>query len=225
MRLSYFSLLTLLLLATMSTYNPLAAEEGKWHLAYEEDGINIYKRVTEGSKFLEFKAEGDLHGTISEYVSVILNTDGHPNWAPRCLEAREVDKINDGELIMYAVYAGVWPAADRDYTAKMSIASGSNTSTVRIEIERVEHPSMPPAATNRVHIPNLKSGWILEQISQDVIHVELRAHVDPGGWIPAWLVNWGYRKIPYQFLNNLESQVAKRLNHTSTLANIATTLH
>ncbi len=225
MRFFYFSLLTFLLLATMSTYNPLVAEEGEWHLAYEADGINIYKRVTEGSKFLEFKAEGDLHGAISEYVSVILNTDGHPIWAPRCLEAREVDKINDGELIMHAVYAGVWPTADRDYTARMFITSKPNLPIVRVDIERVEPPDLPPVATDRVHIPHLKSYWIFEQISPGFTHVELRAHVDPGGWIPAWLVNWGYRKIPYQFLKNLESQVAKRLSNTPSLANVSTIHH
>jgi hypothetical protein len=222
MRFFYFSLLTFLLIATVSTYNPLVAEEEEWHLTYDAYGINIYRRVTEGSKFLEFKAVGDLRGTMSEYVSAILDTDEHPNWAPRCLETRNIDKINDRELIIYAVYAGVWPTADRDYTARMSIASEPNIPIVRVDFERVELPDTPLVATDRVHITHLKSCWIFEQISQDFTRVELHAHVDPGGWIPAWLVNWGYRKIPYQFLKNLESQVAKRLNHTSTLANIST---
>ena len=42
----------------MSAYNPLIAEEEEWHFAYETNGINIYRRVAEGSKFLEFKADG-----------------------------------------------------------------------------------------------------------------------------------------------------------------------
>jgi hypothetical protein len=211
------SLLTFLLAVTVSSYNPLAAEEEKWHLAYETDGIDVYKRIAGGSKF--------LRGTMSEYVSVILDTDEHPDWAPRCLETRNIEKINDKELIIYAVYAGVWPTADRDYAARMSIASESNTPTVRVDIERVELSGTLPVATDRVHIPPLKSCWVFEQINQDFTRVELCAHVDPGGWIPAYLVNWGYRKIPYQFLKNLESQVAKRLNHTSTIAAVSTIQH
>jgi len=209
----------------VQTYTPLVAEENEWRFAYEADGINIYKRVTEGSKLLEFKAAGNLQGTISEYVSVILNTDEHPDWAPRCLEARSIEKVNDHEFIIYAVYAGVWPTSDRDYTARMSITSEPNKPAVRVDIERVEPPDTPPAATDRVHIPHLKSCWIFEQISQGFTRVELRAYVDPGGWIPAWLANWGYRKIPYRFLKNLESQVAKRLNHTSAQANVSTNSH
>ena len=218
MRFLKFLLLSFPLAVSVSTYNPMAAEEEKWHLTYEADGINIYRRVAEGSKFLEFKAEGNLRGTMSEYVSAILDIDEHQDWVPRCLEARNIDKINDRELILYAVFAGTWPTADRDYTARMSIASEPNVSTVRIDVERVEPPNTSPVATDRVHIPYLKSCWIFEQISRDLTRVELSVHVDPGGWIPAWLVNLGYRKVPYQFLKNLESQVAKRLNNTSTIA-------
>ena len=76
----------------MSAFNPLAAEEEEWHLFYEADGINIHRRVLEGSQFLKFKAAGNLRGTMSEYVSVILDTDEHPNWAPRCLETRNIEE-------------------------------------------------------------------------------------------------------------------------------------
>jgi hypothetical protein len=225
MRLFKFSLLAFLLVATVSTYNPLVAEEEKWHLTYETDGIDVYKRVTGGSKYLEFKATGDLRGTMSEYVSAILDTGEHPDWAPNCLEARNVEKINDREFVIYAVYAGVWPTADRDYAARMFITSEPDIPTVRVDIERVELPGTLSVATDRVHIPHVKSCWIFEQINQNLTRVELRAHVDPGGWIPSWLVNWGYRTIPFQFLKNLESQVAKRLNHTSTIAAVSTTPH
>ena len=225
MRLFKFSLLAFLLVVTVSAYNPLIAEEEKWHLAYETDGVNIYKRVAEESKFIEFKATGNLRGTMSEYVSVILDTDEHPDWAPRCLETRNIDKINDKELIIYAVYAGVWPTSDRDYAARVSVTSAPYMSTVRVDIERVELPDTAPVVTERVHIPHLKSSWIFEQINQNFTRVELRAYVDPGGWIPAWLVNWGYRKIPYQFLKNLESQIAKRSNHRPSLANISALPH
>ncbi len=220
-----FSLLVFLLAVAVSTYNPLVAEEEKWHLAYETNGIDVYRRVTGSSKFLEFKATGTLRGAMSEYVSVIFDTDEHPDWAPRCLEARNIDKINDRELIIYTVYAGVWPTADRDYAARVFMVSKPDMPIVRIDVERVESPDALPVATERVHIPYIKSCWIFEQISQEFTRVELRAHVDPGGWIPAWLVNLGYSKVPYQFLQNLESQVAKRLNHTPPLSNVSTIPH
>ena len=75
MRFFKFSLLVSLLTVTVSTYNPLSAEEG-WHLAYETNGIDVYRRVTGSSKFLEFKATGNLRGAMSEYVSAIFESGG-----------------------------------------------------------------------------------------------------------------------------------------------------
>ena len=214
-------LLAFLLVITVSTYKPLVAGEQKWHLTYETGGIKVYRRVTEGSKFFAFKAVGNLRGKTSDFVSIIFDIENLPNWVPRCLEARKIEVINDREFIVYSAYAGVWPAADRDYAAKLSITSDPEIPKVRADIERIDLPDSIPLDTDRVQIPFLKSYWTFEQISRDLTRVELCAHADPGGWIPAWLVNWGYRKIPYQFLINLESQVAKRLNRTSTIANIS----
>ncbi len=223
MRFFCFFLSVFLLTVTVPTYNPLAAEEAEWHLVYESDGITVCRRAAEGSKYLEFKASGNLRGAMSEYVSAVLDTDEHPDWAPRCLETQKIEKISDQEFIIYAVYAGVWPTADRDYAARMSTVSGPETT--RIDVERVELPDAAPVVNDRVHIPHLKSSWVFEQISRDYTRVELCAHVDPGGWIPAWLVNWGYRTIPYQFLVNLESQVSKRIDHSPPLANVSAIPH
>jgi len=99
MKLFKVLLLVFLLAVTVSTYNPLVAEEEEWQNIYESGGIRICRRAAEGSKFLEFKATGDLKGAMSEYVSAILDTDEHPDWAPRCLEARNVEKINDQEYV------------------------------------------------------------------------------------------------------------------------------
>ncbi|GAX61854.1 hypothetical protein SCALIN_C28_0056 [Candidatus Scalindua japonica] len=225
MRLINFSLFTFLLVAIVSFFNAVIADEKEWHLAYEADGINVYKRITEGSKFFEFNAVGNLQGTVSEYLSVILDTDEHPDWVPRCLQTQKIEKISDQELIIYAVYAGVWPTSDRDYAARMSITSKPDVQTIRVDIERIELTDVIPGTTDRVHIPHLKSSWIFEQIGRNLTRVELRAHVDPGGWIPSWLVNWGYREIPYQFLKNLESQVAKHIDYKLSLAKIPVDPH
>lgn len=224
MKLYIFSLLVFLLVA-LSAYCPLTAEEEEWQHIYESDGIDICKRVAEGSEFLEFKATGDLRGAMPEYVSVILDTDEHPDWAPRCMEARNVEKISDQEYVIYAVYAGVWPTADRDYSARMSITAEPGIPAVRVDIERVEPIDALPVDVDRVHLPHMKSCWTFEQISQNYTRVELRAHVDPGGWLPSWLVNWGYRTIPHQFLVNLEAQVHKRLGDTPPLANVSAIPH
>ncbi len=193
---------------------PLVAEEEEWRFVYGAEDIKVHKRIRNGSSFFEFKAIGKLHGEINEYISVLLDTDMMPDWAPQCFEAKNIKTINEKEVIIYVACKGVWPVADRDYIAKRTIVPDLKNTTVRINVDLIEYPFVPN--NNRIHIPRLECCWILKKIDTANTHVALNAYVDSGGWLPGWIVNWGYRRIPYRYLKNLESEVAKRSNGSST---------
>ena len=210
----FLSFIVALSVVIIFTFTPLKAEEEEWCFVYEADGITVHKRINEDTIFIEFKSTGVLRGEISDYLSVILDTEIMPDWAPQCIEAQNIESINDQETIVYVACNGVWPVADRDYVAKRTISSGSEKSAVRINIDLIENPDAPDIK-GRVHIPYLQCCWILKRINPSHTHVELRACVDPGGWLPAWLLNWGYRRIPYRYLKELESKIVER-SHTAT---------
>jgi hypothetical protein len=188
---------------------PLLAEEEEWRFVSGTHDIKVLKRVKAESSFLEFKAIGDLRGEITEYMNVLLDTDKMPEWAPQCFEARNVEIINEKAAIIYVACKGIWPVADRDYIAKRTVISDPKKATVRINIDLTENPNVPIGSNNRIHIPHLQCSWILQKIDSAHTHVELHAFVDPGGWLPAWLVYWGYRRIPYRFLKNLETEIVE----------------
>jgi hypothetical protein len=206
--------ITALSAVIMLAITPLKAGGEEWHFVFEADDITVHKRIKEDAIFLEFKSTGILRGEISDYLSVILDTEIMPDWAPQCIEAQNVERINDRETIIYVACNGVWPVADRDYIAKRTLISGPGESAVRVNINLIEN-SDAPDIKSRVHIPYLQCCWMLKRISPSHTHVELRACVDPGGWLPAWLVNWGYRWVPYRYLKDLESMIVER-SHTAT---------
>jgi len=210
----FLSFIAALSAVIIFTLTPLKAEDEEWRFVYEADGITVHKRIKEDTNFFEFKSTGVLRGEISDYLSVILDTEIMPDWAPQCLEAQNVESINDRETIIYVACNDVLPVADRDYVAKRTIISNSEKSTIRVNINLIENPGAPDIKS-RVHIPYLQCCWILKRINPSHTHVELRACVDPGGWLPAWLVNWGYRWIPYRYLKDLESKIVER-SHTAT---------
>ena len=210
----FLSFIVALSVVIIFTFTPLKAEEEEWCFVYEADGITVHKRINEDTIFIEFKSTGVLRGEISDYLAVILDTEIMPDWAPQCIEAQNIESINDRETIVYVACNGVWPVADRDYVAKRTVSADSEISTVRININLIESPDTPDIK-GRVHIPYLHCCWILKRINPSHTHVELRACVDPGGWLPAWLLNWGYRRIPYRYLKELESKIVER-SHTAT---------
>ncbi|MCP5004200.1 MAG: hypothetical protein GY941_09710 [Planctomycetes bacterium] len=195
----------------------LMAEEARWQPVTELEAIKVFKRFKEGSSFLEFKAVGVLSGTAVEYASALLETESMIEWAPLCIGAQNIELINDRETIIHVVCKGIWPAADREYTARRSLISEPDAGVIRIKLELVEHQNTRNDS-GRVKIPHLKAHWVFTEIDSARTHVELYVDVDPGGLLPAWLVNFGYRKVPYRFLKGLETQVVNGRSHHPVLA-------
>ena len=217
----FLSSITALSAVIMFAFTTLKAEEEEWRFVYESHGITVHKRIKEDTVSLEFKSTGILRGKISDYLSVILDTEIMPDWAPQCFEARNVERVSERETIIYVACNGVWPVADRDYVAKRTIISDQETSTVNVDIDLTENPGAPDIK-GRVHIPHLQCHWILKRIDPVNTYVELHVCVDPGGWLPAWLVNWGYRWVPYRYLKDLESRVVKLSCCTTQLVSTLT---
>jgi hypothetical protein len=215
------SFITVLSAVIISALTPLNAGEKEWRFVYEADDITVHKRIKEDTVFMEFKSTGILRGEISDYLSVILDTEIMPDWAPQCIAAQNVKSINDSETIIYVACNGVWPVADRDYVAKRTITSNPERPNIRVNTEFTKSPDAP-YIKSRVHIPYLQCCRILKRINSSLTHVELRACVDPGGWLPAWLVNWGYRWIPYRYLKYLESKVVERSHTAAELVSAST---
>ncbi len=108
----FLTFITALSAVIFFAYTPLKAGEEEWVFVYEAEGITVHKRIKEDTIFFEFKSAGVLPGKISDYLSVILDTEIMPDWAPQCIEAQNVESINDREAIIYVACNGVWPVAE-----------------------------------------------------------------------------------------------------------------
>ena len=53
--------------------------------------------------------------------------------------------------------------------------------------------------------------WKLTPIAENKTKVEYQMHVEPGGYVPAWLANMKIVDTPYTFMYNLREQVEKQL--------------
>jgi hypothetical protein len=70
---------------------------------------------------------------------------------------------------------------------------------------------------DHVRITDMVLGWDLEEDEQGVTHVTYVLRSDPGGSIPAWMVNLALEAGPTQTMNNLRDLVYNHLE-TKTVA-------
>ncbi len=69
-----------------------------WELRKDQDGIRVYARTADSSRFDEVKVETILPGKISSLATLILYVANYPNWSFNSEKAYVVKRISPSEL-------------------------------------------------------------------------------------------------------------------------------
>src|ERR1700742_343680 len=74
-----------------------------WELKKDQDGIRVYSRTTDSSRFDELKVETTLPGNLSSLTALILDVGNYPNWSFNNEKAYVLKKIGPSELYFYSL--------------------------------------------------------------------------------------------------------------------------
>lgn len=159
----------------------------EWKLKSEEDGIKIFTRTTPNSKIQDVLCSVKIKTRISSLIALLKDVDGYPEWAYNCVESKLVELINDTTQIYYSHTAIPWPVSDRDFIFHSVMSQNPNT--LVIKTHSVTMPFMLKEKEGIVRIKEGKTSWTLTPIAGGFVIAEYLISVDPGGLIPAWLVN------------------------------------
>lgn len=88
-----------------------------------------------------------------------------------------------------------WPVTDRDLVAGNFIHPPAKNGRVTIEVHSLK--DYLPESKGYVRIPFSEATWDILPIAGDKIKITCIFRVDPGGAIPAWLVNATIATGPY----------------------------
>jgi hypothetical protein len=80
------------------------------------------------------------------------------------------------------------------------------------KVVTVDGPAVPgyvPVKKGIVRIANSSGKWVITSISANQVHVQYSIHVDPGGSLPAWLVNLFATDAPLKIFEGLKAQLQK----------------
>jgi hypothetical protein len=205
-------LLTLILITSFSfTY-----AQQNWKLSTEKDGIKVYTRTVPDSKIKALKVECDFKATASQLVTVLLDVKTCAEWVYHTKSCVLVKQVSPSELYYYSEVSLPWPAQNRDFVARLLVSQNPETKVVT-----VDGPAVPGFVAEKdgiVRISNSKGKWIITPLANQSVRVEYTLQVDPGGIIPAWLVNMFATEGPLQSFKLLKKQVQKEQYKNASLA-------
>ena len=186
------------------------AEAWAWEVLFEEEGIKVWKKEIEGSDFVAFRGRGVIKANIIEVAAVIRDASRNTEWMKNCVDAKTVRLLTAVDAIAYNRTGSPVPLiSDRDTVLKVETKVARDKKMIWVVFNQIEDPKAP-VIDGVVRMPVLKGHWRLRQISTNETELEYQVQADPGGALPAWLVNLVSRKMPYHTVLNMRTQVKKR---------------
>jgi ribosome-associated toxin RatA of RatAB toxin-antitoxin module len=184
-------------------------KNSEWQLSKSKKQISVYTRHVNYSDYKEFKAAMNVKSNPEAIITLLRKINDYKIWLPDCLESKKLNNTNSTDQINYVLTDVPWPFEDRDIVYQFTVVeTNSKSKQITILIENI--PDYIPVKKNIVRIPKSAGFWTIIPISDNLTKVEYQMHVEPGGYVPAWLANLKLVDTPFTFLYNLREQIEKK---------------
>jgi hypothetical protein len=180
-------------------------QEAEWILAKDQQGVRIYTREVAGVDFKAFKGVTTLKTSLASLVALVMDAEASPQWIKNCSESEVLERIHRHETYTYSLSEAPWPVKDRDSIIHnvVSQAQGSRVVTIK----QTGKPDYIKAKKNIIRVKQIKSIWTFTPQPDGQVEVVYQSLSDPGGAIPAWLVNSMLVSQPYETLLKMRRMV------------------
>ena len=188
-----------------------------WELKKDKNGIQIYVRKVPDWAYHELKVTMEVESTLSGLVSALKDVPSYPNWVYTCTDAYFYEN-SPREEYYYTKFDAPWPVKHRDLIVHSVLRQDTITKTVIFKGEGL--PGYRPAAEGIIRIPKFDGQYFLVPKSNNLVDVTYLVRLDPGGWLPVWLVNLVSTSGPFNSFVKLKDFVKQEKYQKTTLAYI-----
>jgi len=183
----------------------VSAQQNKWTLEKEKDGIRISSRPAEGSSFKDIRVELDVPGNIEQLANILMDIPGYTKWAYATKESVLIKDLGSGKLIYYSEVEVPWPATNRYYYAQLELRK--NPADRSMLLVSANLPKYTPVPKDLIKVPYSRGEWKVTTISKKTIHIDYILQLNPGGSLPAWVLNLFSTKGPMETFENVKHKM------------------
>lgn len=202
----YATLTLICSLSALAWIHGHAQTENPCTLKIEKDGVQAYTCENKDSKFRMVKVLFEADTTAEHLASVLFDIEGYNNWQYKTINAKVLQHISDSELIYYAEFVSPWPFDNRDVVVHMRMELDSGN--LKVIYKGV--PDFIPKKDGITRVASSSSTLDAVSIGPGRIQVEFKSNVDPGGNLPAFLMNQFAVDGPFESFSELRRQINRR---------------
>ena len=172
-----------------------------WKLDKNKDGIKVYLAENPKSKFKSIKVETTLPGTYDKLIAILTDIDRLKGWVYNTKMSYLIKKLSPDDLYYYTETSIPWPMENRDAVVHLRIMRDSLQRFMKVTSENENR--FVPEKEGKVRVVHSLINWYVTMPTAKTISIVYTFDVDPGGNLPAWLVNSFADKGPYESFKKL----------------------
>jgi hypothetical protein len=172
-----------------------------WALKNEKEGVKVYYKNS--SNIQEIKLITSINSSMSGMVQLFSEVDLYPKWGYKIIEARLLHRVSPTEMYYYSKIDFPWPMSDRDIIMHSKMTQ--DPVSKKIVAISVAMPDYLPVNKDVVRIRNANTNWTIFPGTNGWLYSEYYIYSDPGGSIPAWLINLAIDVGPRETIKSIRN--------------------
>jgi len=178
-----------------------------WKLSKEKDGIKVYQSPVQNSNYKSIKVDCVLDGTYDKLIKVLNDVSHFKDWVYNNREGYLLNQTSPDDYYYYTETYLPWPMTNRDAIEHLKISRDSLDRFLKITVQ--SEPNYIPEKNGKVRVPHSAISWYVTSTGKNKISIEYIFQAEPGGSIPAWIVNMFADKGPIESFKKLADILKK----------------
>ncbi|XP_028843239.1 phosphatidylcholine transfer protein isoform X2 [Denticeps clupeoides] len=184
-----------------------------WELFTESMGVRIYRRLDTVTGLYEYKVFGSLDNCGPDLcANVYMDLVYRKQWDSYAKELNEKDY--DGKTSIYWEVKYPFPLSNRDYVYERERRDlDVNGRKIWVVLAKSTTVSTCPEKVGVIRVKDYKQSLAIESDGSSGSKVFMNYFDNPGGMIPAWLVNWAAKNGVPSFLTDMKKACSSYQNY------------
>jgi hypothetical protein len=181
------------------------AHANDWVLETSNNDVNVYSRNWPDDAFREIKGVTTVTASMRQLISFLQDDNINTQWVPYSGGAKILERPDQYRTYVHFKMNAKWPFNDRDTIALFTLSQNALNNSVTIALE--SNPDKISMLEGRIRIKEFSGFWELTPLDDTQIHITYQTHLNPGGYLPAWMSNRVAYNSTLISLSNLKKQI------------------
>lgn len=165
------------------------------------EGIEVYTCKMADSKINSIQSTFSVSSSFGALSEALFDLKNFHKWQYKIVKTELLKSISKNEFIYRAELQTPWPVSNRDLILHVKMTATAKPN--EYHFSAIGKPDFIPPREGFVRVPVSEAHWYIKILDKSNIQIKHSILIDPGGSIPAWLMNLSLAEGPYETFKNL----------------------